>query len=139
MSINTDFYWLNVILRTLNRVSFCLVSVMRPHAENFNRFRLFIYFIDKTVLNIDSSGISVRFIYQLFIGRLKWIAFQYFKQSVYFGFQTACQNFLIIFFRLFCKEDFIFHFKSFFQSSFVHSEIGVLIPSSMDSLMPGIP
>lgn len=115
-----------------------LVTIMRPHADDDHTPCFLINTIDQPMLNVDPPRVSAFEIpNKLLVRRLKRISFQCLQKAINLILERTCENVLIVFDRLFCKNNVITHFKSFSQSSFTHSSIGVLIPSTMDSVMPG--
>ena len=110
---------------------------MRPHPNDFYCFDVIKNLVDESMLNINSSGARTDEITDKFFkwGRsLEWIFLEEIEKVFRICFQTGRYDLFRIFSGLFCINEFPAH-----QSrSFSHSSTGVLSPSIMDSLIPGI-
>ena len=121
----------------IDSMSSCRLLIMRPHADDFNRFFLIQNLINKAMLYINAPGIGSRQVSQELFKRwgcLIWIFAQNIQQLFSLGFQTGCRYFLSVFWGLF-RENESPHYQSSLSE---HSSIGVANPSRIDSRMSGI-
>ena len=110
---------------------------MSPHSNHFHGALLFEHLVDQTVSDINSAGVgSCQVTYQLLIRwwRLIGVVAEDLKQSFCPGFQTCRCQFLSILLSLFGEDDCPAHQSS----SLEHLDTGVLKPSRIDFLMPGM-
>lgn len=110
--------------------------VVRPHAQYTHGALLLEYFVDETVLDVDSARIgSVEVSYELLVGRriLKWIDSQDFEKLLGPLLQPSRREFLGILQRVLGIDDGPLHQAT----AFALLTNGSAIPFLMDSRMPG--
>lgn len=114
----------------------CVLFVMRPHPKNLNGLDVFEDLIDETMLDVDAPGVcSGQVADELFVGRRRAVRvlFKNREEDLRLRLQTGGGKVLCIFLGLLRVDELPTH-----QSrSSSHSSTGVLMPSRMDSLIPG--
>lgn len=114
-----------------------LLFVMCPHTKDLYCFAAGEYLINKTMLNVDSAGISSCQVAHEFFKRrriLERVLFDNIEEQFRFGSKPRCRKLLGIFLGLLCKDEPpTYHFNLV-----RHFLMGVLMPLRIDSRIPGI-
>ncbi len=110
---------------------------MSPQSQHFHDSLSLEHLIHKSVLDIDSSGVSTSEIAdELLVGGrvLEGIIRQNIQKKLSLRFQSSARKLFGVLLRLLRENKAVFH-----QSSFsAHAETGAASPSRIDSLIPGI-
>jgi hypothetical protein len=123
--------------QALSEVWFAQLFVMRPESNYFNRLDVFQNLIHQSMLYVDATGTCTSQIADQFLER-RWILiriqFQDLKQSLGFWLQSRRLEFFSVLLSLFGEDKRPAHHLS----SLLHFPTGVLMPSRMDSRIPGM-
>ena len=111
--------------------------IMCPHPDNFHGLDFIQNLINQSMLDIDSSGTcTVQVAQKFFVGWRIFVGifFEDFEQTLGLGLKSGVCDLLCILLGLLGRNQSPVHHSS----SSSHSSIGLLMPSWMDSRIPGI-